>query len=142
MDPERRSYLVTQIRNALDELRAAGALTDAEALSLIKASPTLQHTDDYSQVMWGDQIFLFEGFIQRQVIRLLHEADLRGEPWCPGKLILKLAGAQSVYMSSLFHRHPAWKKLIESNGRGLYRLNYFRPLETARNSVKNKAPRA
>jgi len=53
----------------------------------------------------------------------LHEAARRGEPWQSGKAILSAAGSKSLKMSDVFKSQKQWRSLIESNGRGNYRLN-------------------
>ena len=63
------------------------------------------------------------GPIQAQVIRALHEAACAGEPWQSGKAILSAAGSKSLKMSDVFKSQKQWRSLIESNGRGNYRLN-------------------
>lgn len=82
------------------------------------------HSPDYSQVSLNGQIYLFTGEIQRSVIGILHAAAGVGRPWLIGKILLKDAGSNdvSMRMANLFRRHPAWGPVIQSNGRGQYRL--------------------
>ena len=82
------------------------------------------HSPDYSQVSLNGQIYLFTGEIQRSVIGILHAAAGVGRPWLIGKILLKDAGSNdvSMRMAILFRRHPAWGPVIQSNGRGQYRL--------------------
>lgn len=61
------------------------------------------------------------GTIQAKVLGLLAEAEKRGEPWQSGKALLREAGSQSFSVSNLFKRHPAWRNIIQSDGRGFYR---------------------
>lgn len=63
------------------------------------------------------------GEIQANVLRLLVEAAQQGKPWQSGKALLHAAGSQSYSLSNVFKRHPLWKKLIQSDRRGFYRLN-------------------
>lgn len=62
------------------------------------------------------------GPIQTQVVRTLHGAAQKGQPWQSGKAILAAAGSRSLKMADVFKSKPNWRALIESNGRGDYRL--------------------
>jgi len=84
--------------------------------------PAFTHTADYSETALNGEPYFFDGPIQRNVIRILHEAEQRGEPWQSGKAILAEAGSRDTKMANLFRRHPCWGPLLESNKRGLYRL--------------------
>jgi hypothetical protein len=76
---------------------------------------------DYQDVRCNGQHFRL-GAIQAQVVRALHDAAGRGEPWQSGKAILAAAGARSLKMSDVFKSKKNWRLLIESDGRGAYRL--------------------
>lgn len=76
---------------------------------------------DYQDVRCNGQHFRL-GAIQAQVVRALHEAARRGEPWQSGKAILAAAGSRSLKMSDVFKSKKNWRLLIESDGRGAYRL--------------------
>lgn len=82
------------------------------------------HLPDYSQVSVNGRLYLFTGDIQRSAIRRLHAAARTEQPWLTGKILLKEAGSSdlSMRMANLFRRHPAWGAVVESNGRGQYRL--------------------
>lgn len=82
------------------------------------------HAPDYSEVKLRGELFIFTGDINRAVIRLLHAAAGTSEPWRLGKTLLMEAGSTDLNMRmvNLFGRHPAWKVLILSDGRGKYRL--------------------
>lgn len=82
------------------------------------------HQPDYSQVTLNGELYLFTGRIQRAVVRILHAAAQSDHPWLLGKVLLKKAGSTdlSMRMGNLFRRHPAWGTVIESDGRGQYRL--------------------
>jgi len=82
------------------------------------------HLPDYSQVSLNGETYLFTGEIQRSAIRCLHVAARTKQPWLAGKFLLKEAGSSDLSMRvrNLFRRHPAWGPVIESNGRGQYRL--------------------
>jgi len=82
------------------------------------------HAPDYSEVRLHGEPFYFRGDVNRNVIRLLHEADLAGQPWQSGKATLAKAGSHDAEgkMSNLFGDHACWGKLLLSDGHGKYRL--------------------
>lgn len=80
-----------------------------------------QASPDYQEVRCNGCRFQL-GQIQAQVVRLLHEAARRGDPWQSGKQILAAAGSRSLKMADVFKSKKDWPLLIESNGRGAYRL--------------------
>lgn len=87
-------------------------------------SPALEfrHERDYRVVtMRGQEFHLGEK--QALVIRFLHEASLRGDPWQEGKVILGKADSQLERIRDLFKSQKAWKELIKSDGKSRYRLN-------------------
>lgn len=84
--------------------------------------PVFSASSDYQEVRCGGHQFRL-GPIQAQVVRALREAARRGEAWQSGKAILSAAGSKSLKMSDVFKSQKQWRSLIESNGRGNYRLN-------------------
>lgn len=62
------------------------------------------------------------GTIQATVLQQLYEAAQSGEPWQSGKKLLERAGSVSFTMQNVFKSNPHWRKLIDSDGRGEYRL--------------------
>lgn len=62
------------------------------------------------------------GDIQAAILQRLYQAALDGEPWQAGKRVLSEAGSQSFTISNVFKRNPVWRRLIDSDGRGAYRL--------------------
>lgn len=106
-------------REERDRFEAETGFSGAETgpqLPIFSASP------DYHEVHCGEHQFRL-GPIQAQVVRALHEAARRGEAWQSGKAILSAAGSKSLKMSDVFKSQKQWRSLIESNGRGNYRLN-------------------
>ena len=85
-----------------------------------------QASADYHDVTCNGHRFRM-GAIQAQVIRALHEAARAGEPWQSGKEILAVAGSRSLKMADVFKSQTHWRALIESNGRGAYRLAGLSP---------------
>lgn len=62
------------------------------------------------------------GAIQASVLAQLYEAAKNGAAWQNGKKLLETAGSQSFTMQNVFKSNPHWRKFIESDGRGSYRL--------------------
>lgn len=81
----------------------------------------LTQTYGYRQVTYNGLEFQF-GPIQAAVVEILHQASLSGSPWRSGRSILEEAGSASVRMADVFKSKPEWKRLIQSDRRGLYRL--------------------
>jgi len=65
------------------------------------------------------------GAIQASVLQQLYEFALEGDPWQNGKQLLEKAGSQSFTMQNVFKSNSHWRKLIESDERGAYRLQEF-----------------
>jgi hypothetical protein len=102
-------------RDERDRFEAACGFSPNAADGAIRASAA------YHEVRARGRLFRL-GSVQAQVVRVLHEAALAGEPWQNGKAILSAAGSKSLRMSDVFKSQPHWRELIESNGRGAYRL--------------------
>jgi hypothetical protein len=83
--------------------------------------PALLCSADYRNVTFGGQEFVF-GDLQAKVVGRLHLAFQSSDPWCQGKTILFDIGAKSANIGVLFKSQRNWKTLIESDGRGKYRL--------------------
>lgn len=81
----------------------------------------LRQINDYREVRLGDEVFHL-GAIQASVVKQLHAAARAGNPWRNGKELLTAAGSHSVRLGDVFKSQPRWRQLIESNGRGQYRL--------------------
>lgn len=79
------------------------------------------HEPDYRIVQLGGEIFSL-GPYQAGVVRILHQAALAGRPWCKGVDILAEIECSTLRMSDLFKSKRGWRKLIDSNARGMYRL--------------------
>ncbi|MFP7572358.1 hypothetical protein [Marivita sp. S2033] len=106
-------------REERDRFEAETGFSTAETgphLPVFRASP------DYQEVRCGGHQFRL-GPIQAQAVRALHQAAQRGEAWQSGKAILSAAGSKSLKMSDVFKSQKQWRSLIESNGRGNYRLS-------------------
>jgi hypothetical protein len=77
---------------------------------------------DFSEVLTGERTYML-GPIQARVVRILHEAAANGCAWRHGKAVLAEAGSSCTRLSDLFKTQPEWRKLIQSDRRGRYRLN-------------------
>lgn len=80
-----------------------------------------QATPDYRAVVIAHRAFKL-GPIQAKIVELLHRAACDGVPWQSGKDILTRAGSRCLRMQDVFKSQPGWRELIESDGRGAYRL--------------------
>lgn len=87
----------------------------------VKQAKAFHASADYHHVRCNGHEFQL-GPIQAQVVRILQAAAQRGEPWQSGKAVLGEAGSRSLKMSDIFKSKKDWPMLIESNGRGAYRL--------------------
>jgi hypothetical protein len=84
-------------------------------------APAVQQFNDYREVRLSGLTFHL-GVLQSRVIKRLHDAANSSNPWCDGKLILGEAGSVSTRMADVFKSQPHWRRLIESDRRGRYRL--------------------
>ena len=80
-----------------------------------------QHDDDFRNLRLGE-LRVTLGRLQAAVVKHLHEASRSGDGWCFGKSVLAEVGSTSKRMSDVFKSKPRWRDLIESDGRGRYRL--------------------
>lgn len=78
-------------------------------------------TEDMRTIIIDGQTHYF-GEMQAKVLQLLHQAAVDGEPWQNGKQLLQQVGSESFTLSNVFKHKPVWKDIIESDGRGYYRL--------------------
>jgi len=81
-----------------------------------------EQRDDFSEVTLGDRTYML-GQFQARVVKILHDAAMSGCPWQHGKAVLADAGSSCTRLSDLFKTQPEWRKLIQSDRRGRYRLN-------------------
>lgn len=85
------------------------------------ALASLQESNEYREVRTAGLLFNL-GPVQARVVKRLHEAAISSYPWCEGKLILGEAGSSSTRMADVFKSQPHWRRLIDSDGRGRYRI--------------------
>lgn len=92
------------------------------ALSRTPASrDRLRHSADYTEVELGGVAYHL-GPVQARVVQHLHQATRDGAPWCFGKTLLARAGSSSARLADVFKSQRRWRQLIDSDGRGNYRL--------------------
>lgn len=63
------------------------------------------------------------GEMQSAILRRLHAAAIDGEPWQNGKKLLHAVGSESFSLSNVFKHKPVWRKLVQSDSRGHYRIS-------------------
>lgn len=80
-----------------------------------------EYSWDYRRVELGGETFSL-GPKQARIVGLLHRAHMEGDPWRTGRQLLDHAGSSADRVRDLFKSQSDWTKLIESDGRGLYRL--------------------
>ena len=85
-------------------------------------SDDVWHNDDFARVRVANEWHSF-GPKQAAVLRLLKAASDGGNPWLDGKRLLEEADAATMRLIDLFKRKPAWRQLVEADGKGRYRLN-------------------
>jgi hypothetical protein len=123
-------------REERDRFEAASGFAARQTTAEAHApASSFQASADYHDVVCSGHRFRM-GAIQAQVVRVLHEAAQSGEPWQSGKTILAMAGSRSLKMADVFKSQTHWRNLIESNGRGAYRLAGLSPAaSTSRSTV-------
>jgi hypothetical protein len=82
------------------------------------------HSEDYASVVMPDGQKFALTRDQGDVIKMLHEAWISGNPWVSKKRILEMLKRETSRLQDIFRSTPgAWKALIKSGRRGVYRLN-------------------
>ena len=76
---------------------------------------------DFRNVLVDGESYTF-GVIQASILHQLYQASVRGKGWLVGKRVLHDVGSESFSLSNVFKHKPVWRRLIESDGRGRYRL--------------------
>ena len=98
-------------------------LTATPSLELVKnivAAGDFMPSPDYRHVTHEGIEYHF-GDVQARIIEQLHDAAESRSEWVHIKTLLHGANSRAVRLSDVFKRKK-WKQLIESNGRGYYRL--------------------
>jgi hypothetical protein len=80
-----------------------------------------RHDRDYRHVsLRGIDYTLSD--LHSKIVKLLHQAFLRGEEWQHGVKVLGEAGSRQFKMGDVLKSRDDWQSLIESDGKGMYRL--------------------
>ena len=89
----------------------------------LKSSDIIPFTyyNDFAKIVVGNDIYHF-GNIQAKVVKQLYLASNTHSPWLFGKELLYNAGSRCICVRDLFRSQPKWRKLIQSDRRGYYRL--------------------
>lgn len=85
-------------------------------------NPLILLSDDFTNFELYGEEFKF-GEKQAKALKYLYDRYYAGSPWIHGKILLRVAGSESLRVSNLFNRHPTWRRAVISNGRGFYRIN-------------------
>jgi hypothetical protein len=80
------------------------------------------HSSDYSIVTLSGRTFQL-GALQAGMVRMLHAATRTGDGWVSGRDLLDEVRSASTYIGHVFKSQHQWQQLIQSDGRGKYRLN-------------------
>ncbi len=86
-----------------------------------------RHDGEYRHVVLNGLDFTLSP-LHAKVVALLHQAWLDGEPWRNGAEVLEQAGSAQLKMVDVFKSRSDWRSLIDSDGKGMYRLR-FEPRE-------------
>ena len=97
------------------------------------------HAPDYGRVTLAGRSFIL-GPTQASIVRELHAASLRGEPWLHHQELLQRAGSRSVRLVDVFKSQKDWRTLIAVDGRGRCKLNVAaRPPSKSRRQAFRRA---
>lgn len=77
--------------------------------------------NDYKEVLVGNSTYHF-GQVQADIVKQLHDASKSSDPWVHGKTLLNHSGSQAMRFQDVFKNKKGWRDIIESDGRGHYRL--------------------
>ncbi len=96
--------------------------------------------NDYKEMLVDGKSYHF-GPVQADITKQLHEASKSENPWVHGKTLLARSGSQAMRFQDVFKNKKGWRTIIESDGRGYYRLNsktkqFYQP--PADDAVKSK----
>ena len=117
-----RHELAWQQLPATALLRLVAGPTEVEALALAARQDSFSHSDDYAHVRLRDDEFTLTE-PQSTVIRILHEAFLRGAPDVRWTKIVAEIATSPPNMRDVFKTVEGWRNLVVSRRRGSYRLN-------------------
>lgn len=111
------------VRNAL-----TGQQINLDDMMLLMARETVEslppdvEDTSFRHITFQGHNFVF-GPIQAKIVRQLYRAGLHGHPWQHGQRVLEKAGSESFKFKNMFARQRLWRRLIISDGRGMFRLH-------------------
>lgn len=79
------------------------------------------HDEDYVHVRLHGREFTLSK-LQAKIVGALHDAARSDHPWVHLEVLRERVGFETAKLQGLFRRQKAWKQLIQSDGRGGYRL--------------------
>jgi len=84
--------------------------------------PNIKVYNNYKEVDFYGVIYHF-GMVQADITKQLHYASKGSDPWVHGKILLSNSGSHAMRFQDVFKNKKGWREIIESDGRGYYRLN-------------------
>lgn len=87
----------------------------------VHAPELFSHDISYQHVTCGGRRYRF-GKIQARIIRQLHQASMTSQPWCKGSELIEKSQSRCYRLGDVFKSQQHWRELIESDGRGSYKL--------------------
>lgn len=114
---ERSDLLITKAEKVRFETKL-----ELDAQKNTKSSLKFTYNPTFTEVAVGDLTFRL-GALQANVVAQLLKSAKAGQPWVSGKVVLDQAGSTSLRLADLFKSQPHWRRLIESDKSGLYRLH-------------------
>jgi hypothetical protein len=87
----------------------------------VHAPELFSHDISYQHVTCGGRRYRF-GKIQARIIRQLHQASMTSQPWCKGSELIDKSQSRCYRLVDVFKSQQHWRELIESDGRGSYKL--------------------
>jgi hypothetical protein len=85
-----------------------------------------RHSRDYRHIhLHGNEFALSP--LHANIVKVLHEGFLAGEPWMLGPKILEDAGSDQTKLGDAFKSREDWRMFIDSDGKGMHRLRMEPP---------------
>ena len=110
------------LREDRAKFEAAYEIT-ASNLELVKGAttPAFVPSPDYHHIVVDGTEYHF-GDVQARILEQLHDAAQSRTEWVHGKTLLHVANSRALRLRDVFKSKSNWQEIIESNGRGSYRL--------------------
>jgi len=100
------------------------AFFKADCVQAVSQFPNqnITRNNDFRSIYFYGEYFVF-GATQANIIRRLYRAGKSDRPYIHGSVLLEATGLNYEHISAIFNWRPYWRKIIESDGKGFYRLN-------------------